>query len=218
MTILGIGDASENDTSTATKWDIAKSKGIAFGIVRATTTGAWVAGKPGLREDGMWTFNASAMNALGIKVYPYIWFDPRPQLTGAEQGKFFCDVAGRWPYEQPVIDIENAGTAAVYGAASLIRLKDCVKYVFENTGKRPLLYSYPSFIDQLVAMGDVSWMSEYPFIVAHWDVTSPRDPYPWWPGAHKIWQYTANMLGSRYGFFPAAGRPTPRICMAVMED
>ena len=67
-----------------------------------------------------------------------------------------------------------------------------------------------------IVFADISWMKDYPLIVAHWDVTAPKDPYPWYPGAHVIWQYTASMLGSRYGFnAKAPGYATPRICLAV---
>jgi hypothetical protein len=43
---IGIGDASEYDTNQYTDWKLARKHGCEFGIVRATTTGAFVNGKP----------------------------------------------------------------------------------------------------------------------------------------------------------------------------
>jgi hypothetical protein len=49
MTLLGIGEASDNDTFQITNWNRTYSKGCRFGIVCAPT-GVWISGKPSLRE------------------------------------------------------------------------------------------------------------------------------------------------------------------------
>jgi GH25 family lysozyme M1 (1,4-beta-N-acetylmuramidase) len=216
-TILGIGDASDNDTFDTTSWDMAAMMGCRFGIYRATTTGKWVNLKPGMRIDGRFAANTALMDAAGLERMAYQWFDPR-LLTGEEQAAFYlaaCSPLGG-PGSVAVVDVEP-GPGISYNAASVDRLRaNCLllKAEYPRVG----IYSYPSFIDQLATLADISWMREFEWFCAHWDVTAPRDPWPWHPGGHMVWQYTASMLGSRYGFNrAAAGKPTPRICMAVKE-
>lgn len=220
MTIFGIGDSSENCTFLTTKWDEAARMGCKFGITRATTTGVVVAGKPTLKQDLRFVENCISMYAVGMKHYPYCWFDPRVALSSMEQADFFVrTIAKVTPSDIIIVDVENSGSYVTYKADSLSRLKNWLSYVEAATGKRPAIYSYPTFIDSLAILGDISWMKDYPFIVAHWDVTTPRIPYPWYPGSQIGWQYTAYMLGSRYGFYAVDKyHPTPRICLATMEE
>lgn len=225
MNTVGIGDASDNDTFLTTDWAKAKDGGCTFGVVRATTTGAWVNGKPGMREDTRFKANTLAMIGLGLERYSYCWFDPRPQLNGEEQAVFYMQAVqklGVGPGLNAVIDVEPVpatltNKAIVYTAGSILRLRAWLEMV-DLTGWKCAIYSYPTFIDQLAQMADISWMKKYDWMVAHWDVPVPRDPWPWFPGGHKIWQTTARMPGYRYGFYgktiPGA---SPNICMAVKE-
>ena len=82
---IGIGDASSNDTNKFTDWAIAKDHGCDFGIVRATTTGAWVAGKSSIIQDTMYAMNAEKMMKAGVKRMPYAWFDPRYKVCPPEE-------------------------------------------------------------------------------------------------------------------------------------
>ena len=218
MTILGIGDASEFDTFPTTDWSKAYRMGCRFAIVRATTTGAWVAGKPSLKEDLRYLENVKAMDTLGMQRQTYAWFDPRSQLTGAEQAQFFINTVNKTggPGQFAIADVE--GTSNIYyNAGSIARLKEWL-YVVAQTGWRMAIYSYPSFIDQLAGMADISWMIDYELIIANWDVLTPRNPWPWHPRAEAAWQYTGAMKGSKYGFYAnPITKTSPLICMAVME-
>lgn len=219
MTILGIGDASENDTFASTNWQMAKDRGCEFGIVRATTTGAWdyKLNKPTLRIDSMWTTNAAKMQSANMEIFPYIWFDPRV-IPGFDQASFFVDaIKNIVPKGNQfvVVDVEKSGSIA-YNSAALGRLKQCLETV-SASGYNPAIYTYPSGVSEFETMADISWMASYPLMVAHWDVTAPKIPWPWFPGDYSVWQFTAYMLGSKYGFnAKAPGYSTPRICMAVM--
>jgi hypothetical protein len=216
MNELGIGDASDNDTFPTTDWQKAADMGCRFGVVRATTTGAWVAGRPSLREDKQFVMNIAKMRIAKIDDYPYCWFDPRYQLSGFDQAAFYINVIDRvgGPGREAIVDVEDASGVAYYNAASLVSLKIWCELVSQRWPVA--IYSYPAFIDRLATMADISWMRKYRWMVAHWDVTAPRDPYPWFPGSHEIWQYTASMHGPRYGFNPVKpGAPNPKICLAV---
>lgn len=219
MTRLGIGDCSEYDTFDGTDFNVAKANGCSFAIVRATTTGVWVNNRPGLKEDTMFLKNAAKIDAAGLTRISYAWFDPRI-LTGAEQANFLittCRKAGG-PGWKAVIDVERgpAESSAVYNAASIGRLKDCMERLVAY-GWKPAIYTNPSTVQEFELMADISWMRVYPLMIAHYTVNgSPDIPYPWWPGNYLIWQYTAYMKGSYYGFCGATpSSPSPRICMAV---
>jgi hypothetical protein len=219
MTVLGIGDSSEYDTWASTDWKKAASMGCKFGVVRASTTGAWVAGKPGIREDLRHLANVNAMNDAGMEHLSYCWFDPRPSVDVVAQAEMYIQAVDKvgGPGEYAIFDMENSGTVITYGTASVARAKVWCDIVSQRWPVA--IYSYPSFVDQLATISDIAWMRNYKWMCAHWDVSAPRDPYPWYPGAHVIWQYTANAIGSRYGFNAVGlGKPTPRICLAVKND
>jgi hypothetical protein len=218
MSKLGIGDSSENDTFSTTDWAKAASMGVKFGVTRASTTGVWVNGKPQVREDTMFVPNCTAMALNHIDIYPYCWFDPRPQLTPQEQADVYLAAIRKiGPYKRPILDLEPSGSIQ-YDAGSLTRAHNWLDIIFAATGVVPAIYSYPSYINQMATKADISWMSKFYWFNAHWDVTAPLDPWPWYPGGHEIWQYTASMPGARYGF-NAKDRLhyPPNICMAVME-
>ena len=219
MTILGIGDASEYDTFPTTDWNKARKMGCRFGIVRATTTGVWnyTTKKPTLREDAMFQTNADKMTWADMDRMSYGWFDPRPQLTGREQAEFYIATVNKvgGPGKIAIADVEKSG-GIVYNSGSIARLREWLDIVAQ-TGWRLAIYSYPSGIDELAMMADISWMKDYEFMTAHWNVAAPLVPYPWYPGGYSVWQYTNYMRGPLYGFNAASPtKPAPRICMAVM--
>jgi hypothetical protein len=122
---LGIGDSSSNDTFPTTDWLKASSMGVKFAIIRATTTGVWdyAKGKPTLIEDTRFKDNFAGAVAAGIEVWPYIWFDPRPQLSGEEQAAFFMAVMQKYNVTQRwVFDTEPSGSIT-YDVNSLLRLQ-----------------------------------------------------------------------------------------------
>jgi GH25 family lysozyme M1 (1,4-beta-N-acetylmuramidase) len=220
MAILGIGDASEYDTFPSTDWQKAADMDCKFVLLRATTTSFdYKLNKPFSREDTRHFANAQAISISGIDRWSYCWFDPRPAITAWEQAQFFISAVNHasGPGNQHnlvALDIEPSDSIN-YDAAGLVRARAWLDIV-SQAGFKPAIYTYPSFIEKW-NKSDISWMSKYYLIIAHWDVIVPRCPFPWYPGGQLAWQYTAGMNGDLYGFHAAVpGKTAPRICMAVM--
>ena len=223
MKIHGVGDCSEFDTFVGrTNWKTS-DMGCEFAVVRATTTGTWnsVTQKPNLRQDAMFAWNAAQIDMYGLERYTYMWYDPRVQLSGVEQANFYLDAISKVPKgfgHRPVLDVEGSGTIA-YSAGSLTQLRFCAETIQKATGVMPAIYSYPGGIETYSILADISWMRNYPLMIAHWGVLVPKCPWPWYPGAEFMWQYTDQMPGARYGFFSkSTAYPAPKICMAVKNN
>jgi lysozyme len=59
--------------------------------------------------------------------------------------------------------------------------------VEKQTQKKPIIYTGPSFIDQL---GNPTFFESYPLWIAHYNVSAPRIPKPW--ETYSFWQYSDN--------------------------
>ncbi len=118
--------------------------------------------------------------ASGILTGAYHFFEPGqdPSL----QAKHFIDVAG--PFHAglpPMFDWEISGGARISVQKS--GAKKWLDMVEGACGKRPIIYTYPSFAEGL---GDLSEFADYPLWIAHYHVPSPRIPKPW--TKFLIWQ------------------------------
>jgi hypothetical protein len=221
---IGIGDASEYDTNKYTDWYLARKHGCEFAIVRASSTGAWVAGKPSLVEDKMFPLNAASCAAAGIKRMTYAWFDPRVKLVPAQdQAKFYLATLAKYggPGELgPMIDIEDAPAAGIYnfvGVGQYIKL--WLDLVEKELKVRPRIYTNSSYTWNYLFNNSVKedWLNDYGLVIANWGVNAPYVPQPWAPTGWDAWQYRADAAGKYYGFYHANG-PTwtaPYICLAV---
>ncbi len=219
---LGIGDASENDTSLLTDWGVVAKRGLEFGIVRATTTGAWVLGRPQIREDSMFSANALRMTTAGIKRMSYAWFDPRfkvcPPVDQAEM--FLASVEKHGVGELgPMIDIEDAPSAGIYSFIGVGQyIKIWLDAVEAELKVKPRIYTNLSFVQSYLFNGYIRepWLGDYGLVIANWAPLAPYVPQPWGPTAWDAWQYTASAPGDYYGFHASIpGKAAPSICLAV---
>jgi hypothetical protein len=219
---LGIGDASENDTNKYTDWKVARSRGISFGIVRATTTGAWVAGKPAIYEDKMFHANAAMMASAEIKRMSYGWFDPRVKVCPpAAQSDSFLTTLHREGMGElgPMIDAEDAPLAGIYGFVGIGQyIKQWFDAVETETKVKPRMYTNLDYVQKYLFNSQIreTWLLDYGLVIANWGPVAPYVPQPWGPGMWDAWQFIASAPGSYYGF-PASipGKAAPNICLAV---
>ena len=217
---IGIGDASENDTNQYTDWSLAASRGIKFGIIRATTTGAWIAGKPQIREDAMFAMNAARMATAGVKRMSYAWFDPRYKYCSpSDQAIRFLDSVAKYGVGElgPMIDIEDApGIYGFMGVGSYIL--DWLQIVESALKIKPRIYTNLSYVNNYLFNGWVRepWLTDFGLVIANWGPAAPYVPLPWAPTGWDAWQFTASAPGAYYGF-PASiiGKAAPSICLAV---
>jgi GH25 family lysozyme M1 (1,4-beta-N-acetylmuramidase) len=219
---IGIGDASENDTNLNTDWNLAKAHGCDFGIVRATTTGAWVLGKPQIREDNMFGMNSLKMTRAAVKRMSYAWFDPRFKVCPpADQAEKFLESVGKYGVGElgPMIDIEDAPAAGIYAFAGVGQyIKQWLDVVEAELKVKPRIYTNLSYVQNYLFNSYVQepWLTQYGLVVANWAPLAPYVPAPWAPTAWDAWQYTASAPGKYYGFPAAlAGKAAPSICLAV---
>jgi GH25 family lysozyme M1 (1,4-beta-N-acetylmuramidase) len=224
MNAIGIGDASEYDTNQYTDWSLARRHGCEFGIVRASTTGAWINGKPEIRQDKMFAANCERMQKAGIKRMSYHWFDPRWKVCQpVVQANFFMDTLNKYggPGELgPMLDLEDAGSAGIYafnGVGQYIKQwLDAVEYLLKV---KPAIYTNLSYVNAYLFnyYTKEDWLIDYPLIIANWGVTAPWVPQPWAPGQWQAWQYRADAPGKYYGFHNPYGPQyqAPNICLAV---
>ncbi|MGD0750794.1 MAG: GH25 family lysozyme [Anaerolineales bacterium] len=217
---IGIGDASENDTNQYTDWKLAASRGISFGIVRATTTGAWVAGKPVIKEDTMFALNSKKMLDAQVKRMSYAWFDPRYKFCPPvdQATSFINTVINNGVGELgPMIDIEDApGIYGFIGVGSYIHI--WLQIVETILHVKPRIYTNLSYVSKYLFNGWVAetWLQDYGLVIANWGLPAPYVPLPWAPTTWDAWQFTASAPGAYYGF-PASivGKAAPSICLAV---
>jgi GH25 family lysozyme M1 (1,4-beta-N-acetylmuramidase) len=221
---IGIGDASSNDTNPFTDWKLARRHGCEFGIVRATTTGAWVNGKPSIQQDTCYPMNVERMAAAGVKRMSYAWFDPRYRVCDpvAQALSYLAtlDKYGGAGELGPMIDIEDASFAGIYsfvGIGQYIKAwLDCVE---GELHVKPRIYSNLSYVSSYLFNNYVKedWLSDYGLVIANWGVTAPWVPQPWAPTGWDCWQYRADVPGKYYGFYNPYGPQyaAPNICLAV---
>ena len=219
---IGIGDASETDTNPNTNWQTAKERGCEFGILRATTTGAWVAGKPQIREDAMFRMNAARMASAGIERMSYAWFDPRYKVCSPvdQAASFLASVKTNGVGELgPMIDIEDAPAAGIYGFVGVGQyIKAWLDVVEAGLKVKPRIYTNLSYVQNYLFNASVRepWLNQYGLVIANWGPVAPYVPQPWAPTTWDVWQYTAAAPGAYYGFPAAiAGKAAPSICLAV---
>jgi len=221
---IGIGDASQYDTNKYTDWTIARRHGCTFGIVRAASTGAWVAGKPSLVQDTCFPMNVERMAQAGIKRMSYAWFDPRCKVVSAgDQANNFLNILDKYggPGELgPMIDIEDAGPSGIYSYVGVgTYIKQWLDVVEAALHVKPRIYTNLSYVNAYLFNYNVKedWLIDYGLVIANWGATAPWVPQPWGPTTWDCWQYRADAPGKYYGFYNQYGPQysAPNICLAV---
>ena len=148
----------------AIDWTQIKAGGFGFCYMKATE---------GVNSlDQKYAAFAQGAKALGILGGAYHFF--HPSLDGAAQAEFFLRVMSPLQELPPVLDLETTNMMRV--DSIIRRCLDWLQIVEVATKKIPIIYSSPSFMEQL---GNVSAFTRYPLWIAHYGVKAPRIPAPW---------------------------------------
>jgi len=183
---IGIGDASQYDTNPFTDWNIARKHGCEFGIVRASTTGPWVNGKPSIVQDTCFPMNVERMAEAGIKRMSYAWFDPRSKVCPpGDQAMGFLNTLSKYggPGELgPMIDIEDAPASGIYSYVGIgTYIKQWLDVVESALHVKPRIYTNMSYVNSYLFNAYVreDWLIDYGLVIANWGSTAPWVPQPW---------------------------------------
>jgi GH25 family lysozyme M1 (1,4-beta-N-acetylmuramidase) len=221
---IGIGDASQYDTNPFTDWKLARKHGCQFGIVRASSTGPWLNGKPTIIQDTCFPMNTERMLQAGVKRMSYAWFDPRYKVCSAiDQAHFFLEICARYGGAGelgPMIDIEDAPSSGIYNFIGVgTYIKQWLDVVEAALKVKPRIYTNLAFVNSYLFNYSVreDWLMDYGLVIANWGSTAPWVPQPWAPTAWDVWQYRADAPGKYYGFYNQYGPQysAPNICLAV---
>lgn len=186
----------------------AKANGVNFAFIKASERMA--------TDNAVETFARTFADA-GL-LHGFYHF-ARPAEAGAsalDQANYFWsvikdyydDLEGTLP---PVLDVEKDGVGLSF-------IKVFLERIYELSGRRPILYTSPSFWDDLSASENALWILDYPLWLANYftrltwpvygipDVVKnatkmPTLPDPWKKKGYdwKFWQYTAGGDGHYYG-------------------
>ncbi|MCU0550967.1 MAG: peptidoglycan-binding protein [Leptolyngbya sp. Prado105] len=170
MVLLGI------DVSTYQgdiNWATVASQGVFYGFAKAT--------EGATSRDDQFARNWSAMRSLGIVRGAYHFF--RPGRDPAQQAdNFLKAVQTIEDFDLPaVLDLEiNDGQSA---SVVIDRALKWLEIVEAKTGRKPILYTYPSFWED--KLGNTTRFSDYLLWVANFG--TPGQPYV--PSAWKRWTF-----------------------------
>jgi lysozyme len=170
-TLEGV-DVSRWDTTV--DWAAVKSAGISFAIARISD---------GLHyPDAYFDSNYAAIKSHGLVRGSYQYFEPAQDPVA--QANMVLQRVGTLGAGDlaPAIDVETMG--GLGAAAVNAAVGTWLDKVHGATGRRPIVYSSPSFWSGLgnpVVAADL-W-------VAHWGVSCPSIPTVW--SGWKFWQYSA---------------------------
>ncbi len=178
-------------------WSEAKSAGVDWVIMKATQ-GTY-------DDDSAFAGNWAAAKTAGVVRGAYHFFDPT--LDGGAQADYFLAAVGPLDAEDlsPALDVEcptgptddclgfSGGTGVAPAADFRARMLQWLTAVEYATGRKPLVYTYPSFFAGTGSAGtgtnvDTTGLEAYPLWIASYSGTSCFDiPAPWSRAA--LWQY-----------------------------
>ena len=153
-------------------------------------------------RDPFFDRNIEAARDKGWVVGAYHFLYPLPHLSPEAQAEGFFKASplgtedGDLP---PAIDLEwpdpDAGWVkwGCTGPQICDWSRRCAERMSELYGRKPLIYTYPYFMQALRGRGalggDVSWLAEYPLWIASYS-PKPVLPAPW--SDWSMWQYDGN--------------------------
>lgn len=137
--------------------------------------------------DPMFAVNWPAMKANGIYRGAYHFFEPEDDPVS--QADSFLKAVGSLDANDlpPMLDLEKM-ISTVDLSLYQSRVKKWLSYVEQKLGKKPIIYSNPSFANKY--LNDSSF-SEYTLWIAEYDVESPKIPDAWSSKGWTIWQYNS---------------------------
>jgi len=189
--MLGFDKSSYDGT---VNWQFAKLRGIEFTTMRASS---------GLDEDTLYKTESLKAAFDGVPVIPYHYYIPK-KYTPQAQAEKFLQVMGYNP-NRAMIDLEDYKFIVGYKGIALKELKPFLSAIEQATNKKPYIYTSPSYIKNYFVPKVDTWLSEYPLIIANYQVSAPYIPAIWTPLNLAGWQFTATADAPYYGFEQALG-------------
>jgi lysozyme len=174
---LGIDISHHNGT---VDWEIAKSKGVKFVILKASESNWYV--------DPMFAQNYELARSVGLDVGCYHFF--RGNATPQTQFSLLFDVIEGLDFQLPImLDCETMDGMSLSKYEN--RLAYMVQYILDKFGQFPGIYTSKGFWK----ITREQW-NKLPLWIANWYVDAPAIPRPWtdW----KYWQF-AKTKGSDFG-------------------
>ena len=177
----------QNSTPQKINWNKASTKGAKFTFIRA----AYIYLKD---EDFDYNWQeAKAANILrGAYHYPSYMMEP------TAQAEFFWNIIkndrGELP---PVLDVEQVpGTSLPSGTSWLIWIQRYLDKLEGFCKRKPIFYSNPNIILNILRIGEGHWLTKYPLWIAHYGAVVPiYKPWPKW----DFWQYSSTGDGLAFG-------------------
>ena len=177
-------------------WSKVAAAGISFAFIKATQNSM----------DNKFLANVKGAKAAGLLVGAYHYVDDSvttPDKARAAAQVFYNAIkaaGGPEVFDLPfVMDYEsNKGGLTPAGCTAVA--KAFLEEVERLTGRKPMVYTYPSFISRF------SGLTNYPLWIARYSNQAPADASGWkrW----EFWQYSDGTLG---GELPGGGRKIPGI-------
>ena len=169
--LLGIDVSHHNGVLD---WPKIAAAGVSFAFVKATESTGFV--------DGQLATNIMRAKSSGILVGAYHFL--RPDASGELQAQHFLATLNKLTCDlPPVLDWEASGNLP--RPQQVQCAKAWLAAVQLATGRVPIIYTGPSFFDEL---GSPKGFERYPLWIAHYGVNKPRIPVPWKTCA--FWQFT----------------------------
>lgn len=146
---------------TVSSWSKVKNSGIDFVYTKASQ------GIDGV--DSSFRTHVAGARSVGLPVGAYHYLDAGdPVAAAAEAGHFAAVIAGLPLDLDPVLDVEDEANTPAAALAFLERFEAI-------TGRRPMVYTYPSFIDERLG----SALASYPLWYASYSNWTPADRGGW---------------------------------------
>lgn len=164
MGLLGIDVSAYQDD---VDWATVASQGVFYGVAKAT--------EGATTNDIKFARNWAAMRSLGIVRGAYHFFRPGRDAT-VQANNYLQTVQTIETFDlPPVLDLEI--TDNLDASTVINRALQWLSIVETKTGRRPILYTFPSFWDD--KLGNPAQFANYPLWVANFGTQSPYVPAPW---------------------------------------
>lgn len=173
-------------------WSVAKEKGIQWMTIRASY---------GLTTDTLYEQESNKALGEGIYCVPYHWYVPR-KYSPVDQANKFLSVA-RHSNMPPMLDLEDYLTTRGYAGIATKELKIWLDTVSQAVGTKPIIYTARGYVNSYLTTD--TWLSEYPLMIANYEVGFPLIPKPWTPDKMVAWQFRDLADAKYYGFMDAKG-------------
>jgi GH25 family lysozyme M1 (1,4-beta-N-acetylmuramidase) len=159
--MLGVDISNANGT---VDWNALVVQDVDFAFVKASEGASFA--------DGFLRQNRQNAQAAGIPVGLYHF--ARPALNGPlSEADHFCNTVGSlWKNElRPVLDLEAEGGTPDWARSFL-------NAVEQRLNVRPMLYSYPSYLDGLAQKRNYEYLSQWPLWLAEYGPVNDGTEHP----------------------------------------